>query len=213
MLSSIHNKLLFVLLLGIFCSVFAREVVDISRSGRRIQRDGFLIEWSEKSRREWSGSTVWYWDAVNTPEGVAGYFHSEATRCSSWTFQADVRHGASLPLELSVPDTGETTGRFFCTARTQRDSLFVLTAEWVIPWDSVAVDSGGTYAIHLAGHSACGDTLQPLLCTGRYSLRNRGRMGVGFGGWCILAVVLAGTVAVARQAFRKKTRGRESLHR
>lgn len=42
------------------------------RQGRKIQVDGFLLEWSEAGARAWPGS-AWRWDAVSTADGVAGY--------------------------------------------------------------------------------------------------------------------------------------------
>jgi hypothetical protein len=199
----------------VYSLVSAREIVDISRSGRRIQLDGFLIDWNEKDRRPWSGSDAWYWDALNTPEGVAGYFHSSAVRCSSWTFYADARHGASRPWEMPVPDTdtGKNGNGFFSTNRITRDSLFVLTVEFVIPWDSVVVDSGGTYAIHLMGNSSCGDSMQPLLVTGSiYSLKNNGGLSPRFAELIIFLAVLAVSSIMIRIKIRKKIRRRESLH-
>jgi hypothetical protein len=212
MLFSIQSKNFFPVLVAVFSLVSAREIVDISRCGRRIQLDGFLIDWKEKNRRTWSGSDNWYWDALNTPEGVAGYFCNEAVRCSSWTFHADARR----PCAMKVPDTdtGKTKNSFFCANLT---SGFTLTVEWVIPWDSMAVDSGGTYAIHVTGNSTCGDTLQPLLITGSSdSLKDRGGLMSRFAEWSILIAALAAVVMVVRLKIRKKycqSRRRESLRR
>ncbi|MGA2506951.1 MAG: hypothetical protein ABSF80_05690 [Chitinispirillaceae bacterium] len=212
---SIHNALLFVMIAAAYSLVAAREIVDISRSGRRIQLDGFLIDWNEKDRKPWSGSNTWHWDALNTPEGVAGYFHGAAVRCSTWTFYIDARHGASRPWKISVPyqDTGRKTGELFCTNSVPRDSLFVLTVEWVIPWDSVAVDSNGTYALHLMGHNACGDTLQPLLITGNmYSLKNNGWFSPRFAGIVLFIALLAAIITAVRITIRKKILRRQSPH-
>jgi len=215
MLFSIQNKMVFPVLLAVFSWVSAREIVDISRCGRRIQLDGFLIEWKENNRHAWSGSDNWYWDAINTPEGVAGYFYSAAVRCSSWTFHADARQ----PCSMTVPDTdtGKMKNVFFCANRTPQAKGFTLTVEWILPWDSVAVDSGGTYAVHVTGNSTCGDTLQPLLVTGSIeALKKRGGLLSRFGGWSIVIAAFAAVALMVRLKIRKKycpARRRESLRR
>jgi len=120
---------------------------------------------------------------------------------------------------MTVPatDTGKTKNSFFCANRTPQATGFALTVEWVIPWDAVAVDSGGTYAIHVTGNSTCGDTLQPLLITGSIeSLKKRGRLMPRFAEWSIIIAALAAVVMVVRLKIRKKycqSRRRESLRR
>lgn len=186
----------------------AAGIAAVSRSGRSIQLDGFLVDWKEKERRTWQGSDQWCWDAVNTPEGLAGYFHNAGDRCKPWTFYIDARNGALRPRIVSVDDTGVETGRNFAyTSLAVDSSAFCLTLEWVIPWDSLAVDSAGTYTVSVAGRSACGDTLQSLLLTGVH--RNRGRPAHEAALWGVLAAVSAAVL----WRIRKKRRRRESLRR
>ncbi len=45
---------------------------NMVRSGRKIQVDGFLLEWRDEDANVWPGSN-WRWDAVSTVDGVAGY--------------------------------------------------------------------------------------------------------------------------------------------
>lgn len=202
---SIQSTIFFPVVLAVYSLVSAREIVDVSSCGRRIQLDGFLIDWKEKNRRAWSGSDNWFWDALNTPDGVSGYFCSPAVRCSSWTFHADARR--SCTITVPDPDTGKTKSRFFCATRTPQSMGFALVVEWVIPWDSVSVDSGGTYAIHVTGNSNCGDTLQPLLITGsREALRNRCRLMPWCAAWSILIAALAAVAIAVRLKIRKKNR-------
>ncbi|MDR2591786.1 MAG: hypothetical protein LBC59_03160 [Chitinispirillales bacterium] len=49
-----------------------KESVNMVRRGRKIQVDGFLLEWRGAAANVWPGSK-WLWDAVSTPEGIAGY--------------------------------------------------------------------------------------------------------------------------------------------
>ena len=186
------------------------RVADIDRSGRSIQLDGFLIDWNQKNRHLWNGSKTWYWDAVNTPEGVAGYFHNPAVKCSLWTYYAEVRNLASRPWQMRVSDPATVKNGFFCSNRIKKDSLQVITFEWIIPWDSVAVDSTGSYTMHLAGNSVCGDTLQPFLLTGRVSsCKNRSSLPPRFAERLILIAVLLSFFVILQIKIRKKTRRRE----
>jgi|WetSurMetagenome_2_1015567.scaffolds.fasta_scaffold332217_2 hypothetical protein len=184
----------------------ASGVIDISRSGRMIQLDGFLIDWKEKERHSWSGSDKWYWDAVNTPEGVAGYFYNAADRCSTWTFSIDARHDAlrSQFIEVSGSGGGAKQG-FYRSSRETHGSDVTRIVEWIIPWDSVAIDSSGTYAFHVAGMSACGDTLRRLFFTGSTAMYgNHGRVSPGVLLWSILAAV---SMAIAVTGFFKIRQG------
>ena len=97
----------FILIVTLIALTSAGGTFDISRSGRKIQLDGFLMDWMEKNRQAWSGSALWSWDAVNTADGVAGYFHMDgAPACSSWNFKVDAgRHG---PCEMTCPAAKDT---------------------------------------------------------------------------------------------------------
>ena len=190
--------------------------VDISRSGKMIQLDGFLIDWKEKERHAWSGSDPWCWDAVNTPEGVAGYFYNAACRCSAWTFTVDARHGAVQPQFIKVADSGGGTQHGFASTRGRavRDSSSALVIEWIIPWDSVAIDSAGTYAVHAAGISACGDTLRPLFFTGCNAMfKNHGRESHDVPLLSICAALLAALFATGLFKIRQGYRRKQTLRR
>jgi hypothetical protein len=200
--------------LRIFCEVLpcifflasAARAADITRTGKRIQLDGFLIDWKENGRRAWGGSGGWYWDALNTPEGVAGYFSNAAARCSAWTFSLVALAGASGPRVIAVTDTGSGTMQdFSCVSREPRDSAAAVTVEWILPWDSVALDSDGTYAVQVAGASACGDTLQPMLLAGSAGgRRGRGSEAPGVLFWGACAAACAAAAAAGLRKIRKR---------
>jgi hypothetical protein len=177
---------------------FAATADSISRPGLKIQLDGFLIEWSEKNRHAWNGSNGWYWDAVNTVEGIAGYFYCSAAQCSTWTVRAAAGRFSAEPVK--------SKSRFMCVNSIRKDSLYAIAIEWILPWDSVAVDRAGKYLLRITGTSSCGDTLQPLCLTGRaIPLANKGK---GFAGRIIFIAALV-IFFVVMQRVRKKTLRRE----
>ena len=209
MRSQAISKLFPLAVLAVYLYVSAGATADsIIRSGRRIQLDGFLIEWGVKNRHVWhaSGPNGWYWDAVNTVEGIAGYFHCPATPCSSWTICADARLSVSKPLQIRIPDPVKAGNNFVCVNRAIKDSLYVITAEWILPWDSAGVDRTGKFLVRITGTSSCGDTLQPLCLTG--SAIPRTNKGKGFAKRIILLTALA-IFFVVMHSVRKKTRRRE----
>ncbi|MBN1129737.1 MAG: hypothetical protein JXA71_12155, partial [Chitinispirillaceae bacterium] len=154
----------------------------------------------------------WVWDAVNTPEGVAGYFHCGMVACSSWTFFAD-HHGLKTgPWEMRLADASQSGDSRYRAVRKVRDHLFSVTFEWMVPWDSLEFDSGGAYTIHIAGESGCGDTLLPFTVRG---MRNNevNALPDRFVERAALIAVLLVLFIVLQVTMRKKKRRRGSLRR
>jgi hypothetical protein len=183
---------------------------EVIRSGRSIQLDGFLIDWQEKTRQPWSGSAAWFHDAAATPEGVAGYCTGRFVT-GPWTFYVAARGLSRPPREMHLSDR-DTCAGWYCT-RSDREAN-MRTVEWLIPWDSIAVDSIGTYGIHLAGRSDNGESLAPLLLTGRITT-NSGKPAMPrmFALRFILMAVMLGLFIGLQFKLRRKPRRRGSLHR
>ena len=204
----------FTMVVFICCArAFTEDVtVDINRYGRPVQVDGFLMEWSIRTARAWSkaADTDWYWDAVNTSEGLSGYFRSERrSSCSDWIFTIDP-HGIARPLTMHVP--ADTQGSmYFKSDRGLYDSAGIIVLEWVIPWDSVGLDTSGNYAISIFGNSACGDTLPSLLLTGTKEKRTitpRAGAIVRY----LLAIVVIVVYIIVTIRIRSRTPRKESPH-
>ncbi len=189
-----------VLLLSmVFISVADMEV-DIDRQGKRIQTDGFLLEWSSKTARQWGES--WHWDAVNTPEGVAGYFSSgDNAVCSAWVFSIEPS-GAQKEFEIRIPE--KMRGEFYTVDEQRFDSLNAVTVEWVIPWS--ALDTTGGYALSISAKSSCGDTLDPLLLTGSRQ-RNISLITPRLITQALLIVILLVVYFYIRKKVIKKSKG------
>jgi len=152
------------------------------RQGRRIQVDGFLLEWSGADTRVWPGS-LWRWDAVSTVDGVAGYVslpvknHKTARPLDG---RVDMGAGANVGTDInadtavnaapactdwvftiSAANTGRSfdmkiperlAGENFAVDRGAFDSGDALTAEWVVPWDFL--DDGGDADVYALTLSA-----------------------------------------------------------
>jgi hypothetical protein len=205
---------LFLLLLLTVLSIpgFSIDTISVSKSGRRIQLDGFLLDWVQKGQRVWKGSNGWVWDAVNTPEGLAGYFHCGMVACSSWTFYADLHHLKTRPWEMRLADSSQSGDHNFVAVRSARNNRFTITFEWVIPWDSLSMDASGGYALNIAGESGCGDTLEPFLLKGQKEMPES-FLPSRFKERVALIVVLLVVFIALQFATRKKTRRKGSLGR
>ena len=142
----------------------AQQDFDISGFGKRIQTDGFLMEWSSKTVKKWYRDSLWYWDAINTPDGVSGYIRSKnAVNCSSWVFTIDP-YGDTTPLNIRIPY--DSASESYCLDYHVYDSLKLITFEWVLPWKSIEVDSDGVYSVRVTAKSECGDSLSSMLLIG-----------------------------------------------
>jgi hypothetical protein len=186
----------------------AGDTFDISRSGRKIQLDGFLMDWMEKNMQAWNGSTLWSWDAINTTDGVAGYFHAgSAPACSSWVFKVDA--GRNGPSEMIASAAKDTETAIYCTNRTRQLNHSSITMEWLFPWDSVVIDGNGTYAINITGNSTCGgDSLESMLLTGKKPLKPS-ILPKNFTLKLILIILLFVVFFGMQARIRKKIRRRE----
>jgi uncharacterized membrane protein YjfL (UPF0719 family) len=191
---------------------FSLDTLVVSKSGRRIQLDGFLLDWTGNGRYVWRNSNGWVWDAVNTPEGLAGYFHCGMIACSSWTMYADLHRLKTSPWRMTLGDSAQSGDAGFKAIRMARDTMFSITFEWVIPWDSVTLDSNGVYAVPVAAESGCGDTLDPFLIVGSRD-GTASALPPWFAGRVALIVVLLVAFIALQLTMRKKTRRRGSLRR
>ena len=150
---SMSNVKILLLLLIIVCQVSADVSANVERRGRRVEIDGFLLEWNRQDARKWDDS-LWTWDAVNTAEGAAGYFSAQGARaCSSWAFTISADGKA---LGIKVPE--EAAANFFAFDRGSFESEGIYAIEWLVPWGIIGSDN----VITLNAANVCGDTLETL---------------------------------------------------
>lgn len=200
----------------LFCFIFnlSKPVycVEVARFGKRIQPDGFLIEWSGKTVHNWDNQRVWYWDAINTPDGIAGYIRSnKSVPCSSWTFIIEPS-GKGKPLVMKVPpEVSNKNAVYNMDLQLYTDSSKVVF-EWVIPWNRTDLDANQQYAIDIRGRSVCGDILPPLIINGSKDPPVR-LITPKLIFQSVFIIILLTLYIIIRIKIRKKTRRKGLPHR
>jgi hypothetical protein len=142
------------------------------RKSRRIQADGFLLEWRDADAKAWPGGSKWLWDAVSTVDGIAGYVSLDGINvvpdsvnhgngdCPEWLFTLRAV-GADRSIDMKLP--GPPAGEFFAFDRGAFDADGSITAEWIVPWELLDGDSDAdAYELSLSAVSKCADTLPPI---------------------------------------------------
>ncbi len=145
----------------------AVQVHGVTRDGRSIQLDGFLLEWTRANAFPLDKDSLWLCDVLNTRDGLTGYFASgKPAGCGLWKFRF-LPHRLSPYSFMELHASLDSTRFFYKTAPLAGAPGKGIAAEWVIPWDSIWHDSAGAYQVGLLAFDTCGDTMQPLIFTGR----------------------------------------------
>lgn len=190
-------------IIGIICAcffpAFAVQIHQVSKNGRQIQLDGFLLEWNKADAKRLGGDSAWLWDAINTGEGLTGYFTTgKNPRCGPWTFRF-LTQKLSLHKTMDVR-TDADVGPFYRVARKQDGAKNDVTAEWILPWDSIWHDSSGAYQVGVFAFDTCGDTVQPLILSGHVYLPQAPSWGGVYGKAIMVGVLLVLLFMVQRRA-------------
>jgi hypothetical protein len=161
------------MIVALMCAASAlaasRRDVAINTYGRPIQRDGFLLEWRLQKSGLMDERHNVRWDATNTAEGLAGFVRCPVLCASYWTFQFFPWPGSGKRhIEMNL-DTSAVHGSFFATSLEAKipGGTDTAVAEWLLPWDSLATDSSGRYQVGIYAFSSQGDTLLPLILSGK----------------------------------------------
>ncbi|MBD3421526.1 MAG: hypothetical protein GF398_15515 [Chitinivibrionales bacterium] len=162
-------KITFIMLvLGMLWQISrADELFEVKKTGRRIQLDGFLLEWDSKQFRTWQGAPGIAYAAISTPEGLTGAFtFAKSISCSSWTFKvfADMR---ALHRSIRIKYAGDSASSPFFASSADSTAMRQGAVEWIIPWDTIRVDTTGRFQAGMFGYSACGDTISSLTISGQ----------------------------------------------
>jgi hypothetical protein len=155
-------KILLILGILIPMEVVALTPYTVPKVHHRIVLDGSLGEWKKDCAKTLGTRLHMLWDAVSVQEGLAGYFKvaPEGNKKTEWSFSFFPRNLSSYSkMQLSIPPAEKQS--FY---KQGADSL---SAEWIIPWDSITVDSSGLYRVGIEAFDNLGDTLDPLILSGR----------------------------------------------
>jgi hypothetical protein len=145
-----------VLVFILFSLCFSQTTIPAS--SRNIQRDGFLLEWDAKNAKSWGSG--WSWDAMGTPEGLAGYFTSYVKNHNDkWEFVLESGPGSRFTMlcDTTIPDTS-----FYRVVFLKKDTISGVVIEWLIPWKLLNVSREKSSAFKLSGHSGGSDTLPAI---------------------------------------------------
>jgi hypothetical protein len=183
----------------------AAETVEVGRHMRPVQCDGFLMEWREADARPLASVPGATWDAANTADGLAGYVRAAAR---------DSCDPAGVVLGLSGPQRSELLGllRFDGTSQglavsaVNRAEQAEHALEFVLPWNSLALDSTGCYGVVLSVFTSCDSTAGAVRlagCRGTLAARvitPRIKTQIA-----VIAVLLAAYVVMSLRLRRKRT--------
>jgi hypothetical protein len=145
------------------------------------------------------------WDAMSTPAGLAGYIRFiSCDSCAAWQFRFYPRIGAWQKYFEMRTDSSGSRGPQFAVDIAHAGGAGTVSLEWVLPWDSLAVDSLGRYAVGVYGYNKCGDTLAGNILIGVHSKKsNKAGTWSGVTNQAILIVVLIALYAIVRGRSRK----------
>jgi hypothetical protein len=154
------------LVIAAFCLMSnAATFYNVTKSGRRIQLDGFLMEWNRQEARPLNADSSIIGEIINTPEGLTGYFAiHQRDSCPSWNFQLYPDVAVSHRYFALSSDTSGGGNHPWYKVSAPDSSLRIV--EWIVPWDTITTDSGGNYRAGLTGNDGCADTLKGVLITG-----------------------------------------------
>ncbi len=146
-----------------------QQRILINKNGKAIQIDAFLIEWKAEDADTLLGNYPVIWDAYNTPQGLGGYFrYSSSNTCvlKSITLYPE-KQSIHKPLTIAC-DTFPNNSSFYAIDSSSDNTINLITIEWLIPWDSISLDSYGEYEIELSFNGSCTQSSKPIYLSGKY---------------------------------------------
>lgn len=128
----------FIFWLGLFSFSIADSTYTITKSGRKIQLDGFLLEWKKIDAKSF-GSCV-TGDIISTKEGLSGYFIlNDSNNC----FDSVLIYTAQSKDNPATFSLRDTMGNDNYKVNTGSENSKII--EWVLPWKSVLSEKENIY--------------------------------------------------------------------
>jgi len=199
------SVLVMVSLSAIFSS--AQNVYEVASDGRRIQLDGFLLEWKSDASRPFGKSGEWGCDAVKTVEGLSGYCKSKVPlSCENWKFVFLSGKSDDKKIEMYFNSASDTIkSPYYQYDRELYVSSGKLVTEWVIPWSLLETDSSGFYKLDIKVVNSCGDSLPVLTIRGNKILSDTKSSWSGTAIRALLIAILTMVFILMRRKLRKRT--------
>ena len=184
--------------------------VEVLRDGRKIMRDGFLMEWSLKTASVWGSDSTWRYDAMATAEGLAGYVQllvPDGCREGELLITAD----ATASERIALPPDTLLHGRFWRADRSMFATDSTYTIEWLVPWPRDRDFLTSPFSVILEERCSGQPVLPVLRLTYRHHEKKSGHTG-GLIGRILLIGILGGIYLTVRVKIRNRSRRTEFPH-
>jgi hypothetical protein len=202
--TNIAQSFLFIIIFALLFDAFPMTTFIVAKTGRKVQLDGFLLEWPKDGAKKMGAASLWMWDALNTKEGLTGYFKAPAAAGNDWTFLfLPERLSSYSKMKLSFSsDSGQS---FYRISRPGSSLDSSMTGEWVIPWATIAIDSLGKYKVGIVAYSDRGDTLPAMVLAGEAPRENAPPSWGKVYFKAALLVALLGVLFYIQRKIKRKT--------
>jgi hypothetical protein len=163
----IKNLITGIFFLQSFFLLDTQNIYTIDTKGRPIQIDAFLIEWNISSVKKINSPTPFFWDAMNTSQGISGYFrfpvNDSCEKIAVDIFTSLDKTKRSISIQT---DTIPSSKTHYAVEKIDNQEGKSVITEWIIPWDCIPTDSIGKYEIEFFIHNTCGDNSHPIFFKG-----------------------------------------------
>ncbi|NLD94013.1 MAG: hypothetical protein GX639_15250 [Fibrobacter sp.] len=203
------------LVLSVLQSADAQVVYEVKDNGRRIQLDGFLLEWKPSLAKPFGNNIEFVCDAFKTPEGLSGYCKSKnPVSCGDWTISVSNELNREEIVKIRCLRSGISEKSSYYQYDYERFvSSGQLVVEWVIPWEKLTNNNKDTFNLKFTTINACGDTLPALSLTGRMNSSETKNVWSGTAFRAGVIAVLTLVFISLRRTIRKRMNRKESPRR
>ena len=185
--------------------------IEVLRDGRKIMHDGFLMEWSLKTATVWGADSIWRFDAMATPEGLAGYMRLlKPQNCAERALQMYADSG-KIRERIDLPPDTLHQSKFFKAdlSMVAEDSTYTL--EWLVPWPENYQPTKQPFSVLFEEWCKEERSLPVLNFVYRYRKKTSGSTG-GLIGRVLIIGMLGALYLTVQAKIRRQSRKTESPH-
>jgi hypothetical protein len=193
--------------LCILQSIVSQVVYEVKDNGRKIQLDGFLLEWKQSLAKPFGNNIEFVCDAFKTSEGLSGYCKSKnPVSCGDWTISVSNELNREEIVKIRCLRNGIAEKNSYYQYDYERfESSGQLVAEWVIPWEKLIGSASDTFKLKFATVNVCGDTLPVVSLTGKMNRTEKKNIWSGTAFRAGVIAVLTIVFIALRRTIRKRT--------